>query len=127
MSNLYNYEKKEADLKKGVQSKEPDHELRLEEEDLIKMNLDDAIIDHSDEDEAEENEGLLETYGEKVEKPKPKDTSQSIEEDSVGICIEEWDNDANIIEQIEEYQSCRIIETEISGGTFQQAVDKSDT
>ena len=110
-----------------MQSKEPDHELRLEEEDLIKMNLDDAIIDHSDEDEAEENEGPLETYGEKVEKPKPKDTSQSIEEDSVGICIEEWDNDANIIEQIEEYQSCRIIETEISGGTFQQAVDKSDT
>ena len=64
--NLCIYEKKEADLKKSILSREPDHTNRLEDEDLIKMNLDDAILDHSDEDESMNivmQEGTLETKG----------------------------------------------------------------
>jgi molybdopterin converting factor small subunit len=49
---LTNFEKTQADLKKGVLSKEPDELKRLEDEDLIKMNLDDAICGLS-EDEIE--------------------------------------------------------------------------
>ena len=51
------YEKKESDLKKGIASKEPDDLMRLEEEDLVKMNLDDAIIGFS-EDELSGDEDL---------------------------------------------------------------------
>jgi len=52
-SSLIQFEKKLSDLKKGIQSKEPNDLTRLEEEDLIKMNLDDAIIEQSDDDEDE--------------------------------------------------------------------------
>ena len=48
---LIQYEKKINDIKKGVTSREPNDLMRLEEEDLIKMNLDEAIIELSDEDE----------------------------------------------------------------------------
>jgi len=49
-ANLQFYEKKESDLKKGIQSKEPNDLMRLDEEDLVKMNLNDAIIGFSDDD-----------------------------------------------------------------------------
>jgi hypothetical protein len=47
-----------SDLKKGILSKEPEDRYRLEEEDLLTMNLDDAVfigygddIDHDDSDQ----------------------------------------------------------------------------
>ena len=43
-------------MKKGILSKEPDDLTRLEEEDLVKMNLDDAICGLSDYEEDEMNE-----------------------------------------------------------------------
>ena len=46
------YVKQENDIKKGVLSREPDEFKRLEDEDLIKMNLNDAICGLS-EDEME--------------------------------------------------------------------------
>jgi hypothetical protein len=44
-----------SDIKKGILSKEPDDLTRLEEEDLVKMNLDDAIYGGSDSEEDEMN------------------------------------------------------------------------
>lgn len=49
-SSLSMYEKTQQDLKKGIESKEPDELNRLEDEDLIKMNLDEAVL-QEDEDE----------------------------------------------------------------------------
>lgn len=43
-------------MKKGILSKEPDDLTRLEEEDLVKMNLDDAICGLSDDEEDDLNE-----------------------------------------------------------------------
>lgn len=109
-SNLYNFEKQDSDIKKGVLTKEPDHQMRIEEEDLIKMNLDIAIIDHQDIDEDDDIvDCALETLGQITEKPKLQDS-----DDSVDICIEEWDNNENIIEQVEQYQSWRLVNSEIS-------------
>ena len=60
-TNLSQFEKKSADLKKGVSSKEPGDENRLEEEDLLKMNLDDAIFighgDDIDDDDSDQDIG----------------------------------------------------------------------
>lgn len=50
-SSLIQYEKSLKDLKKGIESKEPNDLARLEEEDLIKINLDDAIMETEDEDD----------------------------------------------------------------------------
>ena len=44
-SNLAAFEKDDADVKKGIETREPDDMKRIEEEDLIKMNLDVAILD----------------------------------------------------------------------------------
>lgn len=49
--NLTNYEKSENDVKKGIEGKEPNDKYRLEEEDLLKMNLDEAICETSDDEE----------------------------------------------------------------------------
>ena len=53
-------------MKKGILSKEPDDLTRLEEEDLVKMNLDDAICGLSDYEEDEVNE-ISNSYGTMVE------------------------------------------------------------
>ena len=50
-SSLSKHEKTVNDVKKGILSKEPNDLLRLEEEDLVKMNLDEAICAFSDQDE----------------------------------------------------------------------------
>ena len=55
--NLSAFEKKESDLKKGITTKEPDYLMRLEDEDLVKMNLDEAIIGFS-EDEFSDDQDL---------------------------------------------------------------------
>jgi len=47
-------------LKKGILSKEPDDLTRLEEEDLVKMNLDDAICGLSDYDDENDRSGDVE-------------------------------------------------------------------
>jgi hypothetical protein len=50
-TNLVQFEKFAADVKKGIVTKEPPIEDRLEDEDLLKMNLDDAIfIGYADDD-----------------------------------------------------------------------------
>lgn len=51
--NLHSYEKSENDIKKGIEGKEPSDKYRLEEEDLLKMNLDEAICGISDEEESD--------------------------------------------------------------------------
>ena len=43
-------------MKKGILSKEPDDLTRLEEEDLVRMNLDDAICGLSDYEKDEDVE-----------------------------------------------------------------------
>lgn len=53
-ASLIQFEKTSNDLKKGIETKEPDDLTRLEEEDLVKMNLDDAICGMSDEEEDEQ-------------------------------------------------------------------------
>lgn len=50
---MHSYEKNEYDLKKGIEGKEPADKFRLEEEDLLKMNLDEAICGISDDDESD--------------------------------------------------------------------------
>jgi len=50
-ASLIYFEKTSNDLKKGIESKEPDDLTRLEDEDLVKMNLDDAICGMSDEED----------------------------------------------------------------------------
>ena len=55
-STLQQYEKSTQDLKKGVKTKEPRDQFRLEEEDLLRMNLDDAICGLSDDEDSEEEE-----------------------------------------------------------------------
>lgn len=55
-SSLQQYEKSTQDLKKGVKTKEPRDQFRLEEEDLLRMNLDDAICGLSDDEDSEEEE-----------------------------------------------------------------------
>ena len=55
-SSLQQYEKSTQDLKKGVKTKEPRDQFRLEEEDLVRMNLDDAICGLSDDEDSEEEE-----------------------------------------------------------------------
>jgi hypothetical protein len=52
---LHSYEKSENDLKKGIEGKEPTDKYRLEEEDLLKMNLDEAICGISDDEESDNN------------------------------------------------------------------------
>jgi len=54
-----NYEKRPADLKKGISSREPSPEHRLDEEDLIKMNLDDAICEPHEGEEMEDFDSLI--------------------------------------------------------------------
>lgn len=49
--SLQAFYKSAADLKKGIASREPDDLTRLEEEDLVKMNLDQAICGLSDNEE----------------------------------------------------------------------------
>lgn len=49
--NLTIYEKSENDVKKGIVGKEPNEKYRLEDEDLLKMNLDEAICESSDDEE----------------------------------------------------------------------------
>lgn len=46
--NLYVHEKSANDIKKGVESREPDDLKRLEDEDIVKMDLNDAICGLSD-------------------------------------------------------------------------------
>lgn len=50
-TSLILYEKTSNDLKKGILSKEPNDLTRLEEEDLVKINLDEAICGLSDEED----------------------------------------------------------------------------
>lgn len=52
--NLQQYTKQANDLKKRILSKEPDEDKRLEEEDLVKINLNDAICGLSDYEEDED-------------------------------------------------------------------------
>ena len=54
--SLYSYEKNESDVKKGIEGKEPEDKFRIEEEDLLKMNLDEAIFEFSDEEESDDYE-----------------------------------------------------------------------
>ena len=54
--SLYIYEKNDNDLKKGIEEKVPEDKHRLEEEDLLKMNLDDATCEFSDDEEQDEYE-----------------------------------------------------------------------
>lgn len=54
--SLYSYEKNESDIKKGIEGKEPEDKFRIEEEDLLKMNLDEAIFEFSDEEESDDYE-----------------------------------------------------------------------
>ena len=54
--SLYSYEKNESDVKKGTEGKEPEDKYRIEEEDLLKMNLDEAIFEFSDEEESDDYE-----------------------------------------------------------------------
>lgn len=49
------FEKTERDVKKGILSKEPDDMQRLEEEDLLKVNLDETIVGLSDEEATEDH------------------------------------------------------------------------
>lgn len=49
--NLNNYEKSENDLKKGIEGREPSEKYRLEKEDLLKMNLDEAVCETSEDEE----------------------------------------------------------------------------
>lgn len=60
--------------------------MRIEEEDLIKMNLDDAIIDHQDFDEDEDDDivdAALDTQQAQItEKPMLHDS-----DDSIGMII----------------------------------------
>jgi hypothetical protein len=49
--NLSNYEKSENDLKKGIEGREPSEKYRLEKEDLLKMNLDEAVCETSEDEE----------------------------------------------------------------------------
>ena len=49
--NLINYEKSENDLKKGIEGREPSEKYRLEKEDLLKMNLDEAVCETSEDEE----------------------------------------------------------------------------
>ena len=53
---LQQYEKSSKDIKRGVKTKEPIEQYRLDEEDLMRMNLDDAICGLSEDDEGEEME-----------------------------------------------------------------------
>jgi hypothetical protein len=55
-SNLAQFEKFAADVRKGEKSKEPPDENRLEEEDLLKMNLDDAVFIGYGEDEEDSDQ-----------------------------------------------------------------------
>ena len=51
------YEKSAADLKKGIFSREPDDlTTRLEDEDLLKMDLDEAIYMLTDEEDEQPEE-----------------------------------------------------------------------
>ena len=56
-SNLFNYEKTEVDLKKGIATRQPDDSTRLAEEDLIKMSSFDnnQILGLSDLDEDDDS------------------------------------------------------------------------
>ena len=54
--SLYSYEKNESDIKKGIEGKEPEDKFRIEEEDLLKMNLDEAIFEFSDEEDSDDYE-----------------------------------------------------------------------
>ena len=51
-SSLVNYEKTEVDLKKGIKSREPNDLNRIEEEDLIRMDLDTSIFDLDEDDDS---------------------------------------------------------------------------
>lgn len=48
---MSNYEKSENDLKKGIEGREPSEKYRLEKEDLLKMNLDEAVCETSEDEE----------------------------------------------------------------------------
>lgn len=54
-ANMSMFEKTDRDVKKGVVSKEPDEMQRLEDEDLLKVNLDETIVGLSDEDATEDH------------------------------------------------------------------------
>lgn len=57
-NSLQQFQKTTSDLKKGILSKEPNDLTRLEEEDLVKMNLDDAICGLSDSEEDDPSSGI---------------------------------------------------------------------
>jgi len=60
-TSLAAFEKTQNDCKKGIETKEPEEHHRLEEEDLVKMNLDEAICElseHSDEKSDNSSSGI---------------------------------------------------------------------
>lgn len=92
-TNLSHFEKKTADVKKGVVSKEPEDSMRLEEEDLLKMNLDDAVFigygddidDHdSDQDVQYEIKEELEDEVELIEIEEMSPTIRQYREEAFG-------------------------------------------
>ena len=88
MPNLSQHEKTDKDIKKGVVSKEPDDMLRLEEEDLLKINLDETIVgltdDEDDVDHYEhssnesEQEGVMEEFKTNIDYIDIKDLGNDI-------------------------------------------------
>ena len=51
--NLNIYERSENDVRKGIEGKEPNENNRLEKEDIMKMNLNEAVCDTSEDEESD--------------------------------------------------------------------------
>jgi hypothetical protein len=89
LSNLSVHEKTDKDIKKGIESKEPDYMLRLEEEDLVKINLDQTIVGLDDEDQMDSDlDSQTEEEG--------KTNVENIDIKEMGDAIEQFHNQKSI-------------------------------
>ena len=90
-SSLQLYEKSTQDVRRGVKTKEPNDLFRLEEEDLLRMNLDQAIDGLDEDDEEEEKNQPNPTY-KKIEEAK---RVEYIDIGEIGKQINEFQVDKN--------------------------------
>ena len=83
------FEKSAADLKKGIVSREPDDlTTRLEEEDLLKMNLDEAICGFTDDESDQSHEEVKaneKLHGSKTEEKGKRNYSNTSSNDPLVI------------------------------------------
>lgn len=124
-SSLQTYEKTASDVKKGVDSKEPDDLERLEEEDLVKMDLNEAVCLGLSDHEEDERSGNSSGSGIEIHE-ESKSRTQTVTADDIGFDIDQFNRQMRV-----EYQGDNsppnnlysLVDTRINNKIHKKSID----